>query len=119
MKSLAKNSIYNVIYQILNIVFPLISSIYVARVLMPDGVGRVAYAQNIASYFVSAAALGVPTVGLRAISIVRDNREQRNKVFSELFFLNAISTTIAIYAWYSWYRLSKLNINCFLLSEYR
>ena len=36
--SLAKNSIFNVCYQLLNVIFPLISASYVARVLMPSGV---------------------------------------------------------------------------------
>ena len=44
--SLAKNSIFNVCYQLLNVIFPLISASYVARVLMPSGVGLVAMAQN-------------------------------------------------------------------------
>lgn len=96
MKSLAKNSLFNAVYQVLNLIFPLISSMYVARVLMPEGVGRVAYAQNIASYFVTAAALGIPTVGLRAIAVARDDRQELNKAFSSLFILNTISTTVVL-----------------------
>lgn len=96
MKSLAKNSIYNALYQVLNMLFPLISSVYVARTLMPDGVGRVAYAQNIASYFATAAALGIPTVGLRVISVAREERKELDKAFSELTILNAISTTVSL-----------------------
>lgn len=96
MKSLARNSMFNAIYQVLNIIFPLISSIYVARVLMPEGVGRVAYAQNIASYFVTAAALGIPTVGLRAISNTREDRREVNRTFSELVLLNTISTIVSL-----------------------
>lgn len=99
MKSLAKNSIYNTVYQVLNLVFPLISSIYVARILSPEGVGRVAYAQNIASYFVTVAALGIPTVGIRVISAARDDSERLNREFSELFFLNVFLTTIALAAY--------------------
>ena len=57
MRSLAKNSLYNILYQTTGLIFPLISSIYVSRILMEDGIGKVAYAQNIASYFASAAAL--------------------------------------------------------------
>lgn len=101
MKSLTKNSIFNSVYQVLNIIFPLLSSIYVARVLMPEGVGRVAYAQNIASYFATAAALGIPTVGLRAISVARDDKRELNKSFSELFVMNAISTTIVLVTYIS------------------
>ena len=65
MRSLAKNSLYNILYQTTGLIFPLISSIYVSRILMEDGIGKVAYAQNIASYFASAAALGFPAYGIR------------------------------------------------------
>lgn len=64
-KSLAKNSIYNIIYTIANILFPFVTSIYVSRILLPVGVGKVASAQNIASYFVTLAALGLPSYGVR------------------------------------------------------
>ena len=37
-KSIAKNSIYYLIYNVLNILFPFITGIYVARVLLPDSV---------------------------------------------------------------------------------
>ena len=96
MKSLVKNSLFNALYQVLNMIFPLISSIYVARTLMPEGVGRVAYAQNIASYFVTAAALGIPTVGVRAISNARDDKEKLNRTFSELTIINACSTLLSL-----------------------
>lgn len=95
MKSLTKNSLFNALYQMLNMVFPLIASMYVARTLMPEGVGRVTYAQNITSYFVTAASLGIPTVGLRAISNARDDRTKLSRTFSELAIINAFSTLIS------------------------
>ena len=64
-KSLAKNSIYNIIYTGGNIIFPFLTSIYVSRVLLPAGVGTVAYALNIASYFVTLGALGRSSYGVR------------------------------------------------------
>ncbi|MDO4276031.1 MAG: flippase [Eubacteriales bacterium] len=98
-KSLKKNSLYNIIYSVANILFPLITSIYVARVLFTDGIGRVAYGQNIASYFLILASLGLPTYGVREIAKVRGSREGTNKVFSALFVINSCSTTIASVAY--------------------
>lgn len=95
-KSLTKNSIYNIIYTIANILFPFITSIYVSRILLPVGVGKVASAQNIASYFVTLAALGLPSYGVREFAKFRENKCERNKLFTELFFLNIISTTLAV-----------------------
>ena len=80
-KSLTKNSIYNVIYTIANILFPFATSIYVSRILLPAGVGKVASAQNIVSYFVTLAALGLPSYG------VREKNQEGNNCLPELFLV--------------------------------
>lgn len=95
-KSLLKNSIYNVIYTTVNILFPFATSIYVSRILLPAGVGKVVAAQNIASYFVTFAALGLPSYGVREFAKVRENSDKRNKLFTELLLLNVVSTTLAV-----------------------
>ena len=95
-KSLAKNSIYNIIYTVANILFPFATSIYVSRILLPAGVGKVASAQNIASYFITIAALGLPSYGVREFAKIREKKDKRNKLFTELLLLNIISTTLAV-----------------------
>lgn len=95
-KSLAKNSIYNIIYTVANILFPFVTSIYVSRILLPAGVGKVASAQNIASYFITIAALGLPSYGVREFAKIREKKDKRNKLFTELLLLNIISTTLAV-----------------------
>lgn len=90
--SLMKNSSYMLLYNVLNMVFPFISGIYVARVLLPSDIGQVSYAQNIVTYFVIFSFLGIPTYGLREASRCKNNKEQLNKLFSELFIINFIST---------------------------
>lgn len=94
--SIAVNAVFNIIYRVLNVVFPLISTTYVAHVLLPEGVGQVAYAQNIVSYFTMLASLGIPTYGIREIAKCRENQEQCNRTFSELLLINAIATCICI-----------------------
>lgn len=98
-KSLLKNSIFNIIYTVSNILFPFVTSIYVSRILLPAGVGKVAGAQNLASYFVTLAALGLPSYGVREFAKVRDNIERKNTLFTELFIINLISTTISLIAY--------------------
>ena len=99
-KSLAKNSIYNIIYTVANILFPLATSIYVSRILLPAGVGKVASAQNIASYFITIAALGLPSYGVREFAKVREKKDKRDKLFTELLLLNIISTTLAVIGYF-------------------
>ena len=95
-KSLAVNSAYNVIYTISNMIFPLITYGYIARILLSGGVGRVAYAQNMASYFVTLAASGLPSHGIREIARARSSQEDTDKVFSELMLINTVTTTISL-----------------------
>lgn len=95
-KSVWKNSILNLFYKLVSMLFPLVSSAYVARILMPSGVGKVATVQNTVSYFLMFAVLGLPSYGIREISKTRENQRELNRTFSELITINAISTTVAI-----------------------
>lgn len=98
-KSIAKNSLFNVAYKLLNVLFPLVTSVYLARVLLPEGVGKVGYAQNLLSYFLVFATMGIPNYGAREIARAGENRERSDKLFTELFLMNGTSTVIwsAIY----------------------
>lgn len=90
--TLVKSSVFNMFYNMLNVIFPLISVTYASHILLDTGIGKVDSAQNMAQYFVLLAPLGITNYGIREIAKVRDSREQKNKVFSELFLLNAFST---------------------------
>lgn len=91
-KSLKSNSFFYLIYSVINVLFPFVTAIYVARVLLPSGIGQVETAKNLVSYFSILAFLGIPTYGLREISKVRYEKDKLNKLFSELFIINFIST---------------------------
>ncbi len=99
-KSLAVNSIYSMLYKLLNVLFPLITATYAARVLLSDGVGKVAYAQNIVQYFVIVAALGIPNYGIREIAKRQDDQPGTDRVFTELFLINAVSTLACVAVYY-------------------
>ena len=65
MPSLKKNFIYDVLNNVTGLLFPLITFPYVSRILNPQGIGEVAFAQSIIAYFVMFAALGIPNYALR------------------------------------------------------
>ncbi len=95
MKSIFKNTIYNLLYKFLMLVFPLISSIYVSRVLLPIGVGEVAYAQNVVSYFIAISGLGMSNYGVREIAKVQNDKKLRSKLYYELLLILLCSTFVA------------------------
>lgn len=80
-KSIKKNYLFNLSYQILLIITPLITTPYVSRVLGADGIGTISYVESIASYFTLFATLGITTYGQREISYVQDSVEKRSNVF--------------------------------------
>lgn len=98
-KSLVKNSIYNIVYKLVTAIYPLVAVTYVSHILMSDNMGIVSYSQNIVSYFVVIAALGIPTYGIRETAIRSNNKDERSQLFWELFSINFISTTISIIAY--------------------
>jgi O-antigen/teichoic acid export membrane protein len=101
MKSLFKNSVYNIIYKLFLLAFPLVSSIYVSRILLPVGVGKVAYAQNLVSYFITFAGLGVSTYGIREIGKCQNDKEARTEVFFELFSIVFRLTVFCSFFYYA------------------
>jgi len=99
-KSIAKNSFYNLIYKGFTALFPLLTTSYISRVLMPEGVGAVAYANTVVTYFVTIAALGIPNYGVKLIASYRSDENKRSNSFLELVTINAVSTLVCIVIYY-------------------
>lgn len=96
MVSLKKNFIYSIMYQILVMILPLITTPYISRVLGAEGIGEYSYTQSVASYFILAAMLGISQYGNRAISSCRENKEKRSKVFWNIYTIQFFTHLIAI-----------------------
>ena len=97
-KSLKLNFIMNVVLTVSTIVFPLIIYPYISRILLPEGVGKVALALSIISYFTIFSQLGIPVYGLRIAAQLRDDKKSLTKAVQELFIINMITTFIAYVA---------------------
>ena len=97
--SVGKNSLINVLYKALDMIILLLQSTYVSRILLAEGVGQVAYAQNISAYFKAFAEFGVMIYGVREIARVREKSEDTNRIFAELCQINIVTTTCALIAY--------------------
>ena len=89
-----KNIFYNVLLAVSQVLFPLITFPYLARVLGPTQIGLLNFAESISRYFILLAALGIPIYGVREIAKHRDNILQRTIIFFEIAFINFITTII-------------------------
>ena len=80
-----KNFIYNLSYQILALIIPLITSPYLSRKVGADGVGIYSYTYSIVYYFMLFTLLGVSNYGNRMIAQVRDDKEKVSKTFWSIY----------------------------------
>lgn len=93
--SLVKNSIYNIIYQLITIITPIITLPYVSRILGETGIGKQAYTNAISQYFILLGVIGLNIYGNRQIAYVRDDKEELEKTFWQLTLLRIITTGLA------------------------
>lgn len=99
-KSIAKNYLYNLTYQILTLLLPLVTASYLARALGATATGIYSYTYTIVNYFIIFGSLGISMYGQREIAYVQDNKEKRKKVFIELILFRFITIAIATIIYY-------------------
>ena len=99
MNGIRKNFIYNLFYQVLTILMPLITTPYLARVLGADRTGNYSYAYSIAYYFVLFAMLGLNNYGNREIARCRDDIEARSKKFWSIYAMQLSTSIISFFAY--------------------
>ena len=102
-KSIAKNYVYNLIYQILILVLPLITTPYTARVLGAEKIGIYSYTYSILSYFILFGALGVALYGQREIAYVGNDKAKSKKTFWEIVLCRFVTMMVAIVIYYIFY----------------
>lgn len=113
-KSIKKNYVYNLTYQILTLITPLITTPYLSRVFGADGIGTCSYIESISSYFVLFATLGLTTFGQRETSYVQDDRKKRSIIFWETNIIELIASTLCIVA-YVTFSFSQTNYKLYLV----
>lgn len=88
--SLKKNAIYKTILTICNIVIPIIVMPYVLRILDRNAYEVYNKINTNLQVFITIGAFGIYNYGIREIAKVRDNKEECNKLFTQLFLFSVI-----------------------------
>ena len=91
-----KNIFYTSILTTSNYIFPLIVYPYVSRVLGVTNIGLCNFIDNIINYFILFSMMGITIMGNRQIASERAKGHQINASFSSLFFINGLTTLLAI-----------------------
>ena len=88
-----KNYAYNLSYQLLVIILPIITTPYVTRVFSSDDLGTYGYFNSIVTYFILLATLGVANYGTKVIS---GHRNEINKNFWGIYSLQLGATVLSL-----------------------
>ncbi len=91
-----KNYIYNLMYQLLVLMVPIILSPYLARVLGADNLGIYSYVSSCISLLSTIVLLGTYSYGSRQIAYTRDNCIETNKVFWNVAFIRFVLGMIGV-----------------------
>ena len=94
--SIKKNIFYQMIYELLVLILPFLTSPYIARVIGVEGVGIYSYTYSIAYYFVLFCMLGIKNHGNREIAQCREDKQKLFRTFSELLTLHILISLICI-----------------------
>lgn len=88
------NVIYNMSYQILAIIVPLLTSPYISRVLGAEQIGIDSYTSSVVFYFVIFAILGINNYGNRTIASEKGRVSNLSQIFSNIYIIQLIMSIV-------------------------
>jgi O-antigen/teichoic acid export membrane protein len=89
-----KNFLYNSLLSVSQVLFPLIIFAYAARIINPEGIGKVSFVESICRYVMLIAALGIPIYGVREIAKVKDDKIKLNTIFNEIVSIHIVISVV-------------------------
>lgn len=95
-KSIGKNYIYNIIYEVLTVLVPLVTTPYISRVLGAEKIGIYSYTNSIVTFFALFAALGTTVYARREIAYYQDDEKQRSATFWEVLIFRIGMTAVCL-----------------------
>lgn len=88
--NIKRNYFFTLIYQVFSLIIPLVTTPYISRVLLSEGVGKYGFSASINSYFCIFAALGFSVYGQREVAKKHENKEEQSEVFWEIFICKVL-----------------------------
>lgn len=95
-KSVGKNYILNLIYEVFVLIVPLITTPYISRVLGADGIGQYSFTSSLTNYFTLVAALGFARYAQREIARFQDDKKSQSVIFWEILIVRFFSVGISL-----------------------
>lgn len=97
--SIKKNFAYKSALTLSSYLMAFVTFPYVSRVLGVERIGLVNFVDNTIGYFLLFATMGVNMLGIREIAAVKEDREKRSEVFSQVLGINLLFTFVTLLAY--------------------
>ncbi len=91
---------YNLSYQMLTLLTPLITTPYLARVLGPEGIGEYSFSYSVVVYFILLAQFGITQFALREIAYHQEDPEARSRTFFEVIGFQIFTVSASLLSYY-------------------
>lgn len=95
-----KNYLYNLFYQILLVIVPVVTTPYISRVLGSEKIGIWSFTFSIVTYFTLVGSLGVALYGQREIARYQDDAKKRTEAFWQINIIKWITLSLSLVIYY-------------------
>ena len=95
-----KNYLYNLFYQILLVIVPIVTTPYVSRILGSEKIGIYSFTFSIVTYFTLVGSLGVGMYGRREIARYQDDVKKRTEAFWQINIIKWITIALSLLVFY-------------------
>lgn len=100
MQSIKRNFGYQVVYRMLTVITPLITSPIVSRALGAEGLGIYSATQAYVNYFTLFAMLGIENYGNRTIASSRQDKRKLQNTFWSIYAVQILSVSISVIVYF-------------------
>lgn len=112
-RKILKNYIYNILYQLVKVILPLIVVPYTAHHIGAKTLGIYNFAGTVMNWFILFGILGVNTYGNRQIAKIRDNKEELSRTFLEILAMQMTNMMIAMIAYFVYIQMTVASDSLF------
>ena len=95
--SVKKNYIYNLSYQILALITPLVTAPYVSRVLGAENIGTYSFVNANVTYFILLGVFGLSTYSQLEVARRRDDKNDLNQFCVESILVRCVTMGMSIF----------------------
>lgn len=93
------NLIFQISYQLLTVLTPLITSPYLSRVLGAESLGKFSASQAFVNYYILFAMLGIGNYGVRSIAKIQQDRSFRSEEFWSIYIIQFFTSILSFSAY--------------------